>query len=101
MTVEVGKYYNSLGHGISPTDLQTWEEEISNAESNRHIDCGVMDIFGARTSHDHGHVDTAKESACRPEKRQLVLALAIKQKQQEDDKSKIESDNFYFSNSIS
>ena len=67
MTVEVGS--DSPGCSISPTDLQTWEKEISNAESNCHIDHSVMDIIGARTSHNHGHVDTAKESACGPVER--------------------------------
>lgn len=82
MTADSADYYDTLVRGISSTDVETWERQISDAEKNRLTDRRVMDIVGGRLSNDQDHIDTAEgETARGPVAKWLSLAIVIEQKQ--------------------
>jgi hypothetical protein len=82
MAKEATAYYDSLVRGIAPTDLQTWEEQIHEAEQHRLADRSVMDIIGARSSGDPDLIDSTVPGTARgPAQKWLSLALIIEQKQ--------------------
>jgi len=48
MSTSASEYYAKLINGISPADINRWEQEVSYAESNRLHDLKVMDVIGTR-----------------------------------------------------
>src|SRR5271155_1822018 len=48
MSTSAREYYEKLISGVSPADINRWEQEMSYAELNRLHDLKVMDVIGTR-----------------------------------------------------
>ena len=82
------QYHEKLTNGADPQALQSWLQEIEQAEKSRLVDPAVMDLYGARVGRRTGPVtDTATDPSAGEEETRsatelwLEMALMVEEKQ--------------------
>jgi hypothetical protein len=82
MAKSANSYYVDFTRGVTPADLTEWEEQMTDAESNRMEDRSRMDIIGATKPPPEQDTATARSDIPRtPIVQWLDLAIVVEEKQ--------------------